>query len=97
MRIIRWTLAAFLLAGAIALEAPLEPLDAQDCVVVARDGETRSCTATEQMGQCLYNAVDSYRSCQEFYIDWWISWVCEAYFAWDAAICIIEAGLPFEE
>ncbi len=94
MRFVRWTLATLLLAGAIALEAPLEPLDAQDCVVLARDGETRNCTATERMGQCLYEAVDSYQTCRDIFDDWWISWVCEAYFVWDASVCIIQSGLP---
>jgi hypothetical protein len=94
MRIVRWTLATLLLAGALALEAPLEPLDAQECVVLSRAGETRDCTATERLGQCMYNALDSYETCEEVFTDWWLGWVCEAFFMWDAAACIIDAGLP---
>jgi hypothetical protein len=96
-RITRWALALFLVAGGLGAEGAAEPLTAQvaeDCVAVTQEGDLRECTATEKMGQCLFNAVDSFRTCEEWYDDWWITWVCDAYFMWDSFICLIEGGLP---
>ena len=97
MRIVRWTLAALLLAGALSVEGPMAtPLEAQECVAVTVEGEPRSCTATENLGQCLFEAVDSYHQCTDQYTEWWIGWVCEAYLMFDAAVCIVEAISPLK-
>lgn len=96
MKIIRWTLATLLLAGALSMEAPVAPLEAQECVAVTMDDQPRNCTATEELGQCLFEAVDSYRQCSEIYTQWWIGWVCEAYMLYDSAMCLLSGALPFE-
>jgi len=92
MKLLPWTLGALLLAGGLSLAAPAEPVEAQEtCVAATLDGEPRQCTTTEEMGMCLTNALDSYRACTEDSESWLMDRVCDAYFVWDAAVCVVEA------
>lgn len=92
MKLLSWTLGVLLLAGGLSFAAPPLPVDAQEtCVAATLDGEPRTCTATEEMGMCLTNALDSYRACVEDFDSWLLERVCDAYFMWDSAVCIGEA------
>ncbi len=95
MKLVRWPLVLLLLAGALGVEAPTAPLEAQEveCIAVTVDGEPRNCTATEKFGQCLFEAHDSLLACRED-LDWYLAWACEFYFMVDFVVCLIAVGIP---
>jgi hypothetical protein len=96
MKLVRWPLVLLLLAGAIGVEAPTAPLEAQEveCIAVTAEGEARNCTATEKFGQCMFEAKDSVEACREDLQPWYIAWACEVFFMLDVAVCLIQLGLP---
>ena len=49
---------------AFGLASPLMAIDA-DCDVLGSDDLSRDCTASEQLGKCLLDAMDSYSQCRE--------------------------------
>jgi len=92
MKLLSWTLGLFLLAGGLSFAAPAVPVEAQEtCVAATLDGLPRGCTATEAMGMCLIGALDSRRACVEDFDSWLLERACDAFFVWDAAVCIGEA------
>ncbi|TVP47464.1 MAG: hypothetical protein EA350_04970 [Gemmatimonadales bacterium] len=98
MKLMPWTLAALLLAGGLSLTSPVAPLEAQDsgCEAATIEGDRRSCTATEEMGRCLTDALDSRRACLQDFDGWLLERACDALFVWDAAACVAKAVVkPF--
>jgi hypothetical protein len=97
MKLMPWTLAALLLAGGLSLSSPIPPLEAQelDCKAATLDGQPRECTATEEMGKCLTEALDSRAACLEDFDGWFLERLCDALFVWDAGACVAEAMNPF--
>jgi len=92
MKLLSWTLGVLLLAGGLSFAAPAVPVEAQEtCVAATLEGEPRDCTATEEMGKCLLDALDSRRACVEDFDSWLLERACDAFFVWDAAVCIGEA------
>ena len=92
---LRLWLSLALAVGPVLL--PTAPLEAQstECSASTSDGTPRNCTQTEVMGLCLYEALDSRRSCVQDFPEWWLSWACEAFFVWDGAACLAKALIPF--
>ncbi|CAN5764586.1 hypothetical protein BH23GEM11_BH23GEM11_17800 [soil metagenome] len=92
MKVMSWTLAALFLAGGLSLSAPVTTLEAQslECEAVTLEGAPRSCTASEEMGLCLTDALDSRHACIEDFDGWLKERVCDAFFVWDAAACVLD-------
>jgi hypothetical protein len=86
-------LKALCLAAALAsLPLALTPphVVAQECEFLMDDGTTRSCTFTEEYGQCIHFAYYSYESCSDP-DDNWSEWmICELAFQVDLLACTLE-------
>lgn len=83
-----WVLAGTL----ILLLATFSPAAAGDCPAVDNQGNPRDCTAMEQYGQCLTNALDSRDQCLERAERWWQRAGCEV--AWSVDFWACTAALP---
>lgn len=68
--------------------APLAALG--DCEFLRESGEFRGCTFTEEAGQCLVWALESYYDCIEGVDDWLDRTVCEFAVQVDIFACNLE-------
>lgn len=68
--------------------APLAALG--DCEFLQESGELRGCTFTEEAGQCLVWALESYYDCLEDVDSWWDRALCEAAVQVDIFACNVE-------
>lgn len=87
-------LKVMLLTALVGLAGPgsgPEEAAAQECSFLMEDGTKRACTFTENYGQCLYFAYQSYMHCQDPTEDAWTSWfVCEIAYQVDNLACTLE-------
>lgn len=68
--------------------APLAALG--ECEFMKESGELRGCTFTEEAGQCLVWALESYYDCVEDAEDWLDRAVCELAVQVDLFACNVE-------
>jgi hypothetical protein len=63
----RWVFWGVVIILGVAVMAPTQELPAQstDCVAVDQNDQPRACTFLEEHGSCLWNALDSFGSCED--------------------------------
>lgn len=83
------TLVAALMATFFSV-SPLAALG--ECEVVVDLGTVRGCTFTEELGQCLTWALESYEECVEGADNWLDRFVCESAVQVDLLACNLEAA-----
>jgi len=60
VRLLRWALAVVATVGVLTLAAPSARAECKDFTT-----DNRECTAMEELGYCLTNAMESYAECKD--------------------------------
>jgi hypothetical protein len=84
-----WGLVLLLLAEASGVGAQ------EDCEVLSKLGEPRSCTITEELASCILDSSDSHEQCHDNADGFWETLGCEVTHMADDAACVVAAPVTW--
>jgi hypothetical protein len=67
----------------------------EDCEVIAKDGETRECTFTEELADCALDAQDSWEQCMDAADGFLDRLGCEITTFVDNAACVVSVPVSW--